>query len=124
MNHSEIEKKPSMKIKFAPLAATVLAGFALTACSQTPTKTAEVPRDSAKPSISAEAQKALDQAEVDIETAREKFALWTSAETALKQAREAAQAGDSAAVIKLADFVAIQVKGGLAQLSYPSTEQK
>ncbi len=124
MNHYEIEKKTSMKMKFATLAATLLASFILNACGQTPTKSAEIPKDPAKPGISAEAQKALDQAEADVESAREKFALWTSAETALKQAREAAQAGDSAAVLKLTDFVAAQVKGGLAQLSYPSTEQK
>jgi hypothetical protein len=69
-------------------------------------------------------QKALEQAEADVKTAKAKFALWTTAETGLKQAQEAAKAGDSASVIKQAAFVSDQVKSGLAQLSYPSTEQK
>lgn len=113
-----------MNFKLATVATAGLFALALSACSQTPTKAAEAPKEPAKPTISAEAQKALDQAEAEVKTAKAKFALWTTAETGLKQAQEAAKAGDSAAVIKQAAFVSEQVKGGLAQLSYPSTEQK
>lgn len=113
-----------MNFKLATIAAAGLFALALSACSQTPTKTAEAPKEPEKPTISAEAQKALDQAEADVKSAKAKFALWTTAETALKQAQEAAKAGDSAGVIKQSAFVSEQVKGGLAQLSYPSTEQK
>jgi len=113
-----------MKFKFATVTAAGLFNIALTACSQTPTKAAEVPMQPAKPAISTEAQQALSQAEADVKTAKAKFALWTTAETGLKQAQEAAKAGDSASVIKEAAYVSEQVKGGLAQLSYPSTEPK
>ena len=113
-----------MKFKSATVAAVGLVALALSACSQTPTKAAEAPKEPAKPTISAEAQRSLDQAEADVKTAKAKFALWTTAETGLKQAQEAAKAGDSTGVIKQAAFVSEQVKSGLAQLSYPSTEQK
>jgi hypothetical protein len=113
-----------MKFPFLSLAAAGLFALTLGACSQAPTKAAEAPKEPTKPGISEEAQKALTQAEADVKTAKAKFALWTTAETGLKQAQEAAKAGDSASVIKQAAFVSDQVKSGLAQLSYPSTEQK
>lgn len=113
-----------MKFKFATVVSAGLLTLVLSACGQTPIKAAESPKEPAKPTISAEAQKALEQAEADVKTAKAKFALWTTAETGLKQAQEAAKAGDSASVIKQAAFVSDQVKSGLAQLSYPSTEQK
>jgi murein lipoprotein len=113
-----------MKFKLATLTGIGLLTFALSACSQMPAKTAEAPKEAAKPTISDEAQKALAQAEADVKAAQAKFALWTTAETALKQAQEAAKAGDSGAVIKQAAYVSEQVKGGFAQQSYPSTEQK
>jgi murein lipoprotein len=76
----------------------------------------------AVPALSEAAVNALKQAEADVKMAKSKFALWTTAEKALKDAQEAAKAGDSAKVIKAAATVASQVKGGLEQLNYPSTE--
>lgn len=113
-----------MKFPFLSLAAAGLFALTLGACSQAPTKAAEAPKEPAKPGISEEAQKALTQAEADVKTAKSKFALWTTAETALKQAQEAAKAGDSAAVLKQSAYASSQVQAGLAQLTYPSTEQK
>ena len=114
-----------MKYPLSTLLGAGLFAFALSACSEMPpAKSAEAPKEPAKPTISEEAQKALTQAEADVKTAKSKFALWTTAETALKQAQEAAKAGDSAAVLKQSAYASSQVQGGLAQLTYPSTEQK
>ncbi|MDP2785810.1 MAG: hypothetical protein Q8O38_14655 [Sulfurimicrobium sp.] len=112
---------------FSAAAASLIALFMI-GCSATPTKSAETPKAPAAavaaPTISEEAQKALTQAEADVKAAKSKFALWTTAETALKAAQEAAKAGDSAGVISQAKYVSGQVKQGLAQISYPTTEQK
>lgn len=116
-----------MNSKIFSAAAASLIGLFMIGCSATPTKSAETPKTPAAvaaPTISAEAQKALIQAEADVKTAKSKFALWTTAETALKAAQEAAKAGDSAGVIGQAAYVSSQVKQGLAQLNYPTTEQK
>ena len=109
-----------MKTLTASLAAVLLA-----ACGSVPQKTAETTSsESAKPTISAEAQQALDRAETYAKEAKAKFALWTSTQNALKSAQDAAQVGDSAKVIAEASYASSQAKGGLAQLQYPSTEQK
>lgn len=113
-----------MKFKLVTVAAAGLFSFALTACSQTPTTMSDAPKEPTQPMISDAAKQALAQAEADVKMAKSKFALWITAEKALTQAQEAAKAGDSASVIKQAAFVSDQVKGGIAQLSYPSTEQK
>jgi len=113
-----------MKHKLATLAFVGLSTFALSACSSTPAKNAEASKESTKPLISEAAQQALTQAEADVKDAKAKFALWTTAESGLKAAQEAAQAGESEAVIKQAKFVSDQVARGMAQLAYPSTELK
>lgn len=111
-----------------PLAAGLVTGLALAACAPAPTQPAgTAPTTTAKPSspaISPEAQTLLAQAEKDVQMAREQFALWTTAEMALKQAWEAAHAGDSLRVIQYARRASGQVRAGLAQLSYPGTELK
>ncbi|MEW5787468.1 MAG: hypothetical protein AB1899_06400 [Pseudomonadota bacterium] len=118
-----------MKFQLASVA-VILSAFALSACSQTPATSSEAPKQPAAaaapaaPTISDEAKQALTQAEADVKSAKSKFALWTTAETALKQAQEAAKAGDSAAVVKQAKKASEQAQFGIAQLSYPSTEQK
>ncbi len=118
-----------MKHKFATLAFLGLSTFALSACSSAPAKTAAAPAPApaaaapAKPTISDAAQQALTQAEADVKTAKAKFALWTTADSAFKAAQEAAKSGDSDVVIKQAKFVSDQVARGLAQVAYPSTEQ-
>lgn len=73
----------------------------------------------AKPIINAEAQAALDAARADVKNAQSKNALWTTAQSALKAAEDAAAKGDSATVIKQAKLASDHVKKGLAQLDYP-----
>jgi len=77
------------------------------------------PAKSAEASISAEAQAALTAAQADVKAAKAKNALWTTAESALKAAEEAAAKGDSATVLKEAKLASNQVQKGLAQLNYP-----
>ncbi len=113
-----------MKSTFATVMAHALMAMALAGCGQAPTRAVEAPKDSVSPAISEEAREALARAEADVEAARTQFALWTTAEAALRQARDAAKAGDSGTVIQQSRFVAEQVKGGMAQLSYPSTEPR
>lgn len=119
-----------MNEKIATLAIAGLTAFVLSACSSAPTKTAEAPKaapaatEAAKPMLSEAAQQALAKAEADVKLAKSQFALWTTAESAMKSAQEAAKAGESDAVIKQAKFVSDQVTRGIAQLSYPSTELK
>jgi murein lipoprotein len=116
----------SMNSKIVSAAAVSLIALVMAGCSATPTKSAEAPKAAAAaaPLISEEAQKALAQADADVKAAKAKFALWTTAETAFKAAQEAAKAGDSAGVISQSKFVSGQVKQGMAQLNYPTTEQK
>lgn len=73
----------------------------------------------AKPVLSAEAKAALESAQADVKAAKAKEALWTSAEDALKAAEKAAEAGDSATVLKQTAIVKDHVKMGLAQQNYP-----
>jgi hypothetical protein len=94
-----------------------LAGCATNAL--TPTTESASPKG-----ISAEAANLLAQAEADIAYARAKFALWTTAESALAAAREAALRGDSTEVMRQAGFASGQVRLGIKQLDYPSTERK
>ncbi len=113
-----------MKQKLATLAFVGLTAFILSACGGAPVKTAEVAKEPAKPALNDAAQQALAQATADVKTAKARFALWTTADKAYKDAQEAAKAGDSDAVIKQATFASDQVARGIAQLSYPSTELK
>lgn len=113
-----------MKQKLATLAFLGLTTFALSACSSTSAMTSEAPKEATKSALSNTAQQALDKASADVKTAKAKFALWTTADKAYKDALEAAKAGNSDAVIKQATFVSSQVAQGIAQLSYPSTELK
>lgn len=77
------------------------------------------PAKSAQATISAEAQAALTAAQADVKAAKAKNALWTTAESALKAAEEAAAKGDSATVLKEAKLASNQAQKGLAQLNYP-----
>lgn len=120
-----------MQFKLASLAATGLLAFVLSGCGSAPAKTAAAepakaaePSKPAKPTLSPEAQQALAAAEADWKAAKSKFALWTTTDKAFKDAQDAAKAGDSAAVVKLAKKVSEQVKIAMEQLNYPSTEMK
>lgn len=113
-----------MKQTLATLAFVGLSTFALSACSSAPTKTADAPKEAAKPMLSEAAQQALAKAEADVKAAKAKFALWTTTSKALETAQEAAKEGNSEAVIKNAQFASSQAAHGIAQLAYPSTELK
>ncbi|TSA19909.1 MAG: hypothetical protein D4R70_06525 [Betaproteobacteria bacterium] len=107
-------------------AIALLGLVSLTACSGMKTTTAAAPAAPvapAKPALNDEAKTALAQAIADIKKAKTERALWTSAEAAMKAAQQAADAGDSAVVIKNAKVIANQTALGLAQKAYPSTEQ-
>ncbi len=114
--------KVDVRLKCNLLAVTGLLVLHLTGCTttgQTP------PAEKVDPkSISAEAADLLTQAEADIAYAQAKFALWTSAETALAAARDAALRGDSVETIRQARFASGQARLGIGQLDYPSTERK
>jgi murein lipoprotein len=95
------------------LALTSAALIALAGCA---TQQAAEP---AKPTLSAEAKAALAAAEAAVKEANAKFALWTTADDALKAAQAAAEKGDSETVIKQSNRAQEQVKLGIAQLNYP-----
>ena len=100
------------------LALTSAALLGLSGCADMQTKTSDKPAE-AKATISAEAQAALTTAQADVKAAKAKNALWTTAESALKAAEEAAAKGDSATVLKQAKLASDHVKKGMAQLDYP-----
>ncbi len=114
----------STKIVFTVVTSLItgFCAYGLTGCAST--ESTQPVNQIAAASITPEAQALLTQAENDVTDAKAKFALWTTAESALQAAREAAAAGDSAGVIKHAGFASSQVKLGLEQLKLPSTERK
>ncbi len=73
----------------------------------------------AKIVLSDEAQIALAWAESDVKTAQSQGALWTTADAALKAAKEAATKGDNAAVIKSAKTASTHAKLGIEQKKQP-----
>jgi murein lipoprotein len=98
----------------------------LTGCESTmPTKPeaekAPAKVEAPQAQLSDEAKKALAQAEADVKAAQEQKALWTTAQDALKNAKEAAKKNDSAAVIKNAKEASEHAKLGIAQTKYPLT---
>jgi murein lipoprotein len=104
---------------FAALAASALF---LGGCQNAAVKPAE-PKPAQAPAaeLSADARQALAQAEADVKEAQAKGALWTTAQDALKKAREAATKNDSEAVIKAARTASEQARLGIAQTRYPLT---
>ncbi|HEX5464484.1 MAG TPA: hypothetical protein VFW88_07195 [Burkholderiales bacterium] len=69
--------------------------------------------------LSEPAQQALKQAQADIKDAKAHDALWTPAQTALKNAEKAAAAGDSETVVKFSKNASEMAKLGIAQTHYP-----
>lgn len=105
------------------LALTSVALLGLSGCADLySSKSADKPAaaETGATGISAEAQAALTAAQADVKAAKAKFALWTTADAALKAAEEAAAKGDSAAVLKQSKLASDQAKKGLAQLNYPT----
>jgi hypothetical protein len=115
-----MEMNSLLRLKYLPVAACL--ALALAACGQAPVKLFDIPKETAVPAITEAARDALSQAEADVEAARARFALWTTAESALKLARDAAQAGNSELVSKHAALASGQARAGVVQLAYPSTE--
>jgi len=79
--------------------------------------------ESSTPAISTEAAEALASAESNVNMAKKRMALWTTAQIALDKAREATKKGDSATVLEQSSVASEQAFLGMAQLGYPSTEQ-
>lgn len=117
-----------MHMKLASTAAIGLLTLILSACGTMQNKSADaMPAQGAAtgmPGLTAEAQQALAAAEADWNTAKAKFALWTTTDKLFKGAEASAKAGDSASVIKQAKLVSAEVKIALEQKNYPSTELK
>lgn len=101
------------KVLIALACATLLG---ITGCAEMDKKADAKP---AKPVLSADAKAALESAQADVKAAKAKEALWTTAEDALKAAEKAAEAGDSATVMKQTSIVKEHVKMGMAQQNYP-----
>jgi len=100
------------------LALTTAAVLGLAGCATQP-ETGSAAATATKGAISADAQAALAKAQADVKMAKEKNALWTTAETAVKAAEAAAEKGDSETVIKQSKLASEHVKLGIAQLDYP-----
>ena len=73
----------------------------------------------AKVALNDEAQIALAWAESDVKAAQSQGALWTTADSALKAAKEAAAKGDNAAVIKNSKTASAHAKLGIEQTKLP-----
>jgi murein lipoprotein len=100
-------------IALAATSALTLAG-----CQSTP------PAQASGGAISEEAKAALAKAEADVKAADAKKALWTTAQDALKAAKDAAAKGDSAATIKNAKVASDHAKMGTDQKAYPVMSTK
>ncbi|MGA7180437.1 MAG: hypothetical protein WBX11_12725 [Thiobacillaceae bacterium] len=96
--------------------------LALAGCATKPSSAATTP--AATPTISADAKAALDKAEATVKEAKAKYALWTTAESAIKAAEEAAAKGDNDGVIKNAKTAQEQAQFGLEQAKLPPLELK
>lgn len=94
------------------IAAAVAGMLSLAGCQSAPPAPA-------KAELNDEAKIALAWAESDVKTAQSQGALWTTANNALKAAKEAAEKGDSAAVIKNAKTASTHAKLGIEQKKLP-----
>lgn len=106
---------------FAAAGLLILSGCESTMPTKPEAPKAPVKAEAPQAQLSDEAKQALAQAEADVKAAQEKKALWTTAQDALKLAKEAAKKNDSAAVIKNAKQASEHAKLGIAQSQYPLT---
>ena len=106
------------------LALTSVALLGLSGCADTAKKDMADSKPAASAtaavSISPEAQAALSAAQADVKAVKSKNALWTTSDSALKAAEEAAAKGDSATVLKQANWASSQAKLSTNQLTYPT----
>ncbi len=103
------------KVLFALTAASLLA---LSGCATQETAKSDAP------AISDKAKESLAAAQSAVKEAKAKNALWTTADSALKAAEEAAKKGDSAAVISNAQKAQDHAKLGMQQANYPALQLK
>lgn len=103
------------KVLFALTAASLLA---LSGCATQETAKSDAP------AISDKAKESLAAAQAAVKEAKAKNALWTTADSALKAAEEAAKKGDSAAVISNAQKAQDHAKMGMQQANYPALQLK
>lgn len=103
------------KVLFALTAASLLA---LSGCATQETAKSDAP------AISDKAKESLAAAQAAVKEAKAKNALWTTADSALKAAEEAAKKGDSAAVISNAQKAQDHAKLGMQQANYPALQLK
>ncbi len=118
-----------MKTLFTPrMALPSLLCLVLGACGGMPTNQAGTAPDTSavktRPVLTETAQVNLAQAEAAAKAARASFTLWTPAEAALKQAREAANQGDSLTVMQAAARVLELCRLSARQAGFPTTEIK
>ena len=97
------------------IAAAMVGMLSLGGCQTAP----PAPATPAKVVLSDEAQIALAWAESDVKAAQSQGALWTTADSALKAAKEAATKGDNAAVIKNSKTASAHAKLGIEQKKLP-----
>jgi hypothetical protein len=69
--------------------------------------------------LTPQAEQALAKAERDVKSAAEQRSLWTTADEAIKRAREAAQEGRSDDLLKYAAIASVQARLGIDQTRYP-----
>lgn len=108
-----------MKFQSASLVAASLMALFAAGCSTAPSKEAAT---AGKPALSEEAKSAMADATAAVKNAKANYTLWIPVDKAYKAAEKAAEAGDSATVIKEAKIVTDLSKIATAQASYPSTE--
>lgn len=102
---------------------TAISLLALTGCATESKKNAAMAQPTT-PTISADAKAALDKAEAGVKEAKDKYALWTTAESAIKAAEDAAAKGDSDGVLKNSKTAEEQTKLGLIQAKLPPLQLK
>lgn len=95
------------------MALATVGALSLAGCQTTP----EAP----KQVLSDEAKMALSWAEADVKDAQKAGMLWSTAENALKAAKDAAAKNDSATTIKQAKLASEHAKLGQGQKKYPHT---
>lgn len=99
------------------IALTATSALTLAGCQSAPP--AAPTAQATVPALSDEAKAALAKAEADVKAANAKNALWTTADDALKAAKDAATQGDSAGTIKAAKTASDHAKMGMDQKAYP-----
>ncbi|MBZ0093136.1 MAG: hypothetical protein K8F27_13070 [Sulfuricellaceae bacterium] len=109
-----------MKKLIPVLFIALISGCATSSGPDTKTTAAAKPQ-AAPAAMSAEAAKAISQAQADVKAANSHDALWIPAKVDLKKAEEAAAKGDNAAAIKQAKQASEMAQLGIQQLKYPLT---